>query len=588
MRNRAVIVSVGAAVLAAVLAAWWSPVLWKLASQTLVFADAAGFRELAAPGPFSYPGGALSWPARLLAATGLTAWGWAPYAFGSFLASLLLAALFPRTARGGGAVLLALPAFILLAPPLLAGTTIWLLPDSSMGWANLLGLSLAATLAAAGRRLRGAWSLLLAPVGILGAVPCGVYAPLGALLAMLSAAGPSRPADRWGLRLAALAQFALALPLVGALFYADLAPSNAWIYGGALFAHVRFSALNVANLLCVAALTGMALAEAAQARGWKGWTASFPRAARFAGPALLLVAAGGLAAAAACRLDLRPQFRVERMGVARDWAGVVAYEETRDEPMRMEVAWRILALHRLDRLPQDLLERPVLSFHGTTPAEEYHMDGFELLFGWGLLNPARRWVHQMIPEKDWQPRHLQLLGDRAVLTGEWPLAERKFQQLARCPFLSAYAADRLAFLRAHRPGEVPDDLRGLARDARALGRDDLAEERVFFNSLNNPESLVYRRYAELVNCPAELAPARLAAILLDRRLQVLARNPRLVAALYPDGRMPAVVRQALVVATGRPDPERDAFHAALRSVTDQDAFVARWSKTYYFYEELVK
>lgn len=588
MNRRAFIVSVGAAVFAAALAAGWAPVLWKLAAQTLVFADAAGFRELAAPGPFSYPGGALSWLARLLASTGWTAWGWAPYAVGSFLASLLLAALFPRTARGGGAVLLALPAFVLLAPPLLAGTTIWLLPDSSMGWANLLGLSLVAALAAAGRRLRGPWPLLLLPLGVLGSVPCGVYAPLGVLLAMLCAEGASRPATRWTVRTAAVAQFALALPLAGALFYADLSAANAWIHGGALFAHVRFSALNAANLLCVLALAGLALAEAAQARGWKGWTPPWPRVARFRWAALLVLAVGGLAAATACRFDLRPQFRVERMGVARDWAGVVAYEDSRDEPMRMEVAWRILALHRLDRLPQDLLARPVLSFHGTTPAEEYHMDGFELLFGWGLLNPARRWVHQMIPEKDWQPRHLQLLGDRAILTGEWPLAERKFRQLARCPFLSAYAADRLAFLRTHRPGEVPDDLRGLARDARALGRDDVAEERVFFNSLNNPESLVYRRYAELVHCPAELAPTRLAAILLDRRLQVLARNPRLVAALYPDGRMPDIVRQAFDVATGRPASQRDAFHAALRSATDQDAFVARWSKTYYFYAELVK
>ena len=49
-----------------------------------------------------------------------------------------------------------------------------------------------------------------------------------------------------------------------------------------------------------------------------------------------------------------------------------------------------------------------------------------------------------------------------------------------------------------------------------------------------------------------------------------------------------IVRQAFDVATGRPASERDAFHAALRSATDQDAFVARWSKTYYFYAELVK
>ena len=174
------------------------------------------------------------------------------------------------------------------------------------------------------------------------------------------------------------------------------------------------------------------------------------------------------------------------------------------------------------------------------------------------------------------------------MTGEWPLAQRKFRQLARCPFLAAYAEDRLAFLRAHRPGEVPDDLRPLARDALALWRDDVAEERVFFNSLNNPENLVYRRYAELVNCPRELAPTRLAAMLLDKRLQVLARTPRIVSSLYPDGRMPAVVRQALVLATGGADPELDAFRAALRSVTDQDAFVARWSKSYYFYEALVK
>ena len=371
MDRRGVIVSIGAAAVAAALAAWWSPVVWKLAAQTLVFADAAGFRELAAPGPFSHPGGALAWLARLAASTGLTAWSWAPYAAGALVGGLLLGALLPRTTRGGGAVLTALPAFVLLAPVLLAGTTIWLLPDASMGWRNLLGFGVVAALASPGRVLRGWWPLALIPLGLAGTVPLGVYAPCGVALALVTAEGPASRPGRILMRLAGVVQFAAAPALAGMLFYDDLSASNAWIHGWALLAHVRFSALNVANLLCLAVLCGIVHAEAAQTRHRVPGRQTPYWILRGPTPyCVLAVCLAGLGVAAACRLDLRPQFRVERLGVAGDWAGVVAYEATRAEPMRMEVAWRILALHRLDRLPQDLLAQQILSLHDTTPAEE--------------------------------------------------------------------------------------------------------------------------------------------------------------------------------------------------------------------------
>ena len=63
-----------AAVVAGVFAYSHGPIIWKLAQETLFYADFAGLRELL--GPCSAPGGLLDWLARGVHVTGLGGVWW--------------------------------------------------------------------------------------------------------------------------------------------------------------------------------------------------------------------------------------------------------------------------------------------------------------------------------------------------------------------------------------------------------------------------------------------------------------------------------------------------------------------------------
>jgi len=572
------------------------PVVWKLADQAFCLADAAGFREAACPG--LYPGGALRWLSALLMATGLSdACWWIPYLL---LPPALAAAswfrVFPRR------VLPAVAPFLLaLAPLLHVGTYIWHLPDFAFPATNLLGLALAYALVAALRPwTRRAWGLPAAcALCALGFVPFGLYAPYAGVLLLLGRLLEGRP------RPGALAGMLAGAALLAAAPFA----ASAWVYGDldvALALGHSQSVLNGALLTAFGAWSvAAALLPALPEPG------RVPAAARLA----CALAACGCVLLGLPRDDLRVQLRMERCVAEGRFGDALAAGAANPRPLRMEFAYRVLALWRTGRLESDLFAKPFTSFHRTTQAEEVRMDGQDLLFHYGLLLPARYVAMESVAARGWRPGCLRVMGDAAFVMGETELAVRNWRQLARCPFRGAFARRRLAAAEAGRglDDDAFADLRPVAGGA-AFWR-GLVETRPqppFFDlGRDNVETFVYGRLLALKGLPPrEFARLVLAAYLLEKDAKALALSRGVMDMLCPEGPWPRAWQQGVLAhLASLPEAERAAFVATLRAgvfsaeeVERFDRFVAdanapgadpadlraRYGDTYYHYDALVK
>ena len=578
------------------------PVVWKLADQTFCLADAAGFREAACPG--LHPGGALRWVSSLLMTTGLcdAVW-WIPYlVLPSALAAASWFLVFPRRAAAAVA-----PFLLVLAGLLHVGTSVWNLPDYAFPLTNLLGLALAYAFVAVLRpwTRRRAWAAPAAcAVCALGFVPFGLYAPYaGALLLadrLGNMAGASRPRAGAGV-LAGAALLAVAPFAAAAWVYDDLAVGLAVGHAQSVMNGALLSAFGAWP---VAAFLLPALPEVP-------WLAARLR------PVLRLAA---LLALCGCVLlglprdDLRAQLRMERRVVEGRFADALAEGAANPRPLRMEFAYRVLALWRTGRLETDLFEKPFTSFHRTTQAEERRMDGQDLLFHYGLLLPARYVAMESVAARAWRPGCLRVMGDAAFLMGETDLAVRDWRQLARCPFRGAFARGRLEAVAAGK------DLRDAAfadlvpvAEMAAFWRECVRTrpQPPFFDLVReNVECFVYGRLLALKGLPpAGIARLVLAAYLLEKDAEALARSRGVMDALCPEGPWPRAWQQGMLAYLSRlPEDARRAFVDTLRAgvftndeVERFDRFVAelnapgarqedlraRYGDTYYYYEAFV-
>ena len=315
-------------------------------------------------------------------------------------------------------------------------------------------------------------------------------------------------------------------------------------------------------------------------------------------PVVLAAVAAGVWASR-LRPDLRGQFTRERAVVECRWRDVLEVPPYNGNALRMESAYRILALQRLDMLPQHLFDEPLWSTHDSTDAQEDLMDGHELLFAYGLLLPARRYLFETMATKRWMPRHFQVLGDIALLFGENALAERNYKLMLRCPYYRDAAKARLALLNAEKPA-LPADLEQVANMARTLMQ-MLKEEKVeFFDVQQNAEQLVYSHFVSVKNCDAPTARFCIACMQLEKKHAMLALNERLLAEMFGSaGNVPASVQQALIVAGKQsalvsPVVMQQAMmyqadaRRAMSGALAQDAFLSRWATSYFFYNEFVK
>ena len=593
----------GAVLLAAyaALVARMRPIVWKLADETFCLADWDGFREAALPG--MYPGGALKWLSSLLMTTGLrdAVW-WLPYFALPFLPSLVFAI------RARRFRVFASPFLLTFVALLLAETRIWQLPDYAFPMTNLLGMVLMVGLVAGFRRmpLRG--------VVVCAAfyVPCGLYALLagGSLVVCDLVDGSSRGRMyRWGLRAAALVLLAVTPWCVATCVYDDVAVGLSFGYSQSILNGALLEPLGAWSV-GVFLLYGLEIAWWPRCGGQSvvSWRS---RLAVWMGVGLL-----GIAVSTCARdVDLRAQLKMERYMLEGRFADALEVHAADPMPLRMSLAYRVVALWRTGRLETELFARPFTSFHRTSSAEELKMGGEWLLFAYGLLQPARQQTMELVAARGWQPEFLRLMGDAAFLTGETALAVRDWGQLARCPFRGAFARHRLEAVQAGKGLDDPAfaDLRAAAMMYAVMDETVQARPEPPFYYLNdqNAEAFAYGRLLTIKGTPPpEAARLILAAYLLEKDAKALLASRGMMDALCVEGPWPRLWQQGALAALGRlPEGERAGVIGSLRAGVFEvaeaerfDAFVldaqgsptngvdlaARYGDTYYHYDACVQ
>lgn len=503
------------------LLAWFRPVIWKLADRTLCYADWDGFVEAALPG--LHPGGALFYLGHLLSTTGLCDVGFVvPYLLLQALIAVLWNRLFPRNDGHWNwtgawlALVLNAAAFLHLGPE------VWIVYEPAYPLLNLLGLALVLALLLL-NRVVSPW--ISAAVSLVLFVPCGLYAlvPLlaGRLLPSLVAAVCAVVSIPW--------------------IYSDVALPPTLGYSQAVVNSALLSPSGLWPLLCFLFPVFC----------W--YRARLPFSFRdrwllLALPLLFLFLPA---------YDVRPQLSMERAVLANDWEGVLS-AFSKDTELRLAHAYRILALHRLGRLDDELFLAPPHISHRATDADETKMDGELLLFAYGLLNPARYRITESVAEKGWQPRHLRLLGDIARVGGEGRLAERYYRQLARCPFRRAWAEARRT------AQELPVDLAPVEEFAftwqdYVLSRKDPP---FFHFDMQNIEVFIYERMLRIqTSPPPNVARMLLAAYLLERDKKAFIRNMPIMNALCPDKPWPRAWQEGVLARLRELSPEELAATA---------------------------
>lgn len=305
-------------------------VIRKLADMTLVLADAAGFAELAA----EHPLGCLDWVTRLLAATGLTWWG-----IPVLLGLVALAQFLGWRATRNAAFAACLPALLVVVSVTTLGSDIWTLQHPSFLTVHLFWYaSAAATCWMFGRRALFVWIALPLAIAAIGRWCWGDLAwseTVSAAFLPVPGLGTATITTTFFVCLAALLMFS------GRKFLSDAE-------GFRVSAVRRFAA---AGVVLIAALIGFAATD-----------------------------------------DCRDLLKMERLAIANDFAGVLKVAPKKPRPCRMETAWRLLALFRLDRLDYDLWRYPMIGSFHDVPGALMDTNGPDLLFQYGLVLPARRWT----------------------------------------------------------------------------------------------------------------------------------------------------------------------------------------------------
>lgn len=524
-------------------------VAWKLADRSLVMADWEGFCAECLPG--DYPAGLLRWCSRLLASFGLIddQW-WIPYmlAGGAFGGAAFL--LFPRLRRRW------LPMF-LVGGVISAFHSLWSYGQDTWGDSepasclmNLLGLTIAALLITAGRRFRSSPRASLAFVAICSALYpfFGLYPLLAGLVTIFSLVR----IRRWK---AACAAFALLV--------ATMPAANMWLYGRL--------ATNVAM-------------QWAHAFRWRQGSQ----------PALYRV------------------LEMERKVRECDWKGVLELADAHrsadlDNPHRLEIAYRILAQFHLGRLPDDLFKYPIRTCHLSDTTDLKAIDGYMLLFGYGLLLPARCEVFERASKPDLEPGHLRVLGDIALIRGEKDLALRYYSMLDRCPFRGQPVARRLRFL-AHGDTSGVQDLNDIRQLAIFMNHQSVTSDAWHYDAQMNIEPFVYYFCDKITRSSPKLMRLLMATSLLNGDETRICDNVPQLRLLYPSpSAWPKIVREALMDHAARLDPaERKKFLASLPSgaitPTVEERFTryrqaakqgtieemaSSFGDTYYFYREFV-
>lgn len=551
---------------------YW-PIFAKLGSRALCYADWAGFREaLLSP----LPGGALAWCANALALT------WTFPVLGVFTWLLLAAGVTGLAWRWARLPLLAalLPAALGIWQVAYCGFSLWIFVGAAFPYLNLMGWGIVCFLLGLSRR-RGAWAfaaLALYPL-------CGTPVLLGFLWCAVDGR------KGWGSRLLFLAAAVLPVAIWKYTVFSDpnWAPvlfANAPMLfesGSLLWDGVFFAVLGL--LWCVPLLL---------------------RAAGRLPPRVL--AAGALAAAPlflatlwAAMDPIHPLYNLlacERAVAREEVQTILEIPVERAAAHRMVAAYYIYALWRTGRLADTLFDVPWIVSHEATTIDTMELDGYRLLYEYGIVQLARRWAYESVINKGWTAEKYLLMARVALILNEEAMARRYALQLARIPFQGAAADELFAILSG---GQPPAALARIADIHYRLARDPGSP---VFEGDKRLEPGIYNRYSVLKNGSREMVTLYLCSALLRKDTLPFIENYEVIRTVWPERPLPRAFQQALLAAASTQPPERQIrltadlfspgmpqafseFQRTVRNGSPSPDFVSRFRRTYWFYSTCV-
>ncbi len=240
--------------------------------------------------------------------------------------------------------------------------------------------------------------------------------------------------------------------------------------------------------------------------------------------------------------------RAEAHAERGDWKALLNIPTPKDrEPHRTLTAYRILALFRTGALPERLLAYPIQTKHTTTSIDTMKIDGFRLLYHYGLVQIARKWCWEKTEDLSWTPDTLLYLGRIALITGELDAARAWFTLLARCPFYGKEAAEGLR-LSKDPAARVEDPELLTVYDLFTCLSQDPANP--VFEKNHNVEDIIYNRYAIMRKANETTLHLHLAANLLLNNPRSVLENLETLLRLRPDPTrpLPRYYQEALLTA----------------------------------------
>jgi hypothetical protein len=230
------------------------------------------------------------------------------------------------------------------------------------------------------------------------------------------------------------------------------------------------------------------------------------------------------------------------------------------------------------------------------------LDGYWLLYHYGIAQMARRWCYENVIKLSWTGDNYALLTKVALVCNEMQLARRYAQQLARLPLRGAEAAELLAYANGA-PIPKEHELWRIAELHLRLAADAGSPT---FEAGKKLEEGIYNRYAVLKNGNRDMVALYLCSSLLLQDTTALTENFDVILSVWPQRPLPRAFQQGLLAAAATLPPEQqprltsdlftpgmfEAFQAFQKEAPTADPtnalFRKRFGKSYWYYATFVQ
>lgn len=264
------------------------------------------------------------------------------------------------------------------------------------------------------------------------------------------------------------------------------------------------------------------------------------------------------------------QLRMERAMDASDWDQVLRIARGVENPNRILVLYRDVALYQQGELCNRMFEYPdgsaPLQGSGGLPMSLTYAP--ELYLRTGLINNAERWATELSVSYIKCTRYLKILTRAALLRGDSALAEKYISVLSENPFLRPWAKK----------------YRALAQDSESLARDsDLARILPLvqaggpaFIAGDVAESVVWHHFSSVPATNSDLYQWKMAALMTQKREAAFMDEFLLHTQSCPDESVPLGIAQAAVLFGGT-SGDRDLYLQVFGIFKDDTALMREFS-----------